>query len=297
MVLALAALMLVSTLGVGLLRAAANRSMASRHALNEAHAALVSERIEREILHWLETSPDAPRMIARPGWTLLHEHHSEMLVVHIHALDLTGRLHVGCFATDAAAGLPDPLRSALRDGALPPAARPAARDRTPTSPLLEECLDVSVLALRPPWRLFPSRADVIAGTSDEVASHWVTGYGEGALNIHSAPIPLLDAALIGHGVARRDREEAIALRQEGYPIPRSLANRIISSRRPFEQHPGAVPLTDRCRAMALLITVRGRGADRAWWIAVEHRAAPRAPRRSAHRQPAWHIVERRRIPA
>lgn len=297
MLLALAALMLISTLGVGLLRSATNRTMASRHALNEAHAGLIAERIEREILHWLETSPDALEMITQPGWTLLHEHHADLQAVHVHAMDLTGRLHFSGFTSKAAAGLPSTLQAALRDHIVPHPARAAPRDAAPPSPLLEECVDISVLERGSPWRLFPRPANVNPEAVDEYAAHWMTGLGDGGLNIHSAPVPLLAAALVGHGVARGDCEQAIALRQDGQPISGSLANRIIVSRRPFEQHSGAIPLTDRCRALALLITVRGNEPERAWWIAIEHRALPRAPRRSADRRPAWHVVERRRVPA
>lgn len=297
MLLALAALMLVSTLGVGLLRSATNRSMASRHTLDEAHAAVIAERVEHNIVHWLRNDTSAMRGALRPGWTLLHEHRSGLFAVRVHAIDLSGRLHHDMFRTDACAGLPSVLQPNLLLETPAPARSPRSNNPMPEAPLLEQRVNLPVTESESSWRWFPRRGDIQSETQAVVVSHWITVHGVGALNILTAPVTLLDAALQGHGVDAADHELLLALRQEERSIPAGLAERIVAGRRHSGRNPRAVPLTAQSDAIGVVVTVDHNGTERSTWIVFEHRAASAMSRRGGDaRSSPWRTVERRRIP-
>ncbi|MBL0922083.1 MAG: hypothetical protein IBJ10_08130 [Phycisphaerales bacterium] len=319
MLLALAALVIVVPAGVAALRSAAARALASSASLDEERARVAALSIGPALLAWAanqDGSQTAP-LRRRDGLVrILDREGQDGARIVVDAIDLSGRLHVEALGTLARSGLPRPL-----DQMTVPA--PTRREATSADPipLMPEAIAWSVRReLDATAPTFPLSGAGNADSLEPAVALWVTDHGRRqnagararpgqtptipALNIHTAPIELLRAALVGYDPA--PARSALECRERGEPIPPEVAGSLAAASRAGGRGAGEsgrswslTPLTTRSDAYGFLVAVE-RGATRVtWWIVAERsmQAARRGSMTSAGRGPAsgWTITERRRV--
>lgn len=292
LLLALVALSLLSVTGVGVLRSATNASVSSSVDSEEAAARAIVRELTPLLLGWAEEHVElwqaelgAERHETRDMskfFSILGERSAFVNDRHIaiEAIDLSGRLHVSKISTLAATGLHVDLGGALIEIGTP---------ASPGQPrLLEQHFD-------PAWPIFPKAA--AQDKSERAACLWITTHGSGALNLSTAPLSLLRAALIGLDptVSRR----IVEARRKGEPISPEDASGLVRARHAAlgdDPNGRLVPLTTRSDSFGFIVSVSA-DADglppRRWWVVA---AEVVATDRGRPRRPEWRVVEWRRIP-
>lgn len=319
MLLALAALAIVVPAGVSALRGASARAMESFSSLDEERARLAALSIGPAILAWAadQDGLDAAPTQDRAGLMRVLEHEEldgSRLVVD--AIDLSGRLHLDALGSLARAGLPAPLNQLTNP-------ERASSNRTDSDHvlLMPEAIAWSVRhELGASAESFQLSAARSSDHPEPTVALWITGHGRrqnsGAparsgqappippLNIHTAPVELLRASLVGYDPALA--RSALEHRNSGEPIPPEVAGSLAAASSAGGRGAGEsgrswslTPLTTRSDAYGFLVAVE-RGSTRAtWWIVAERatQAGRRGGAASVGRgsSTGWTITERRRV--
>ncbi|MGP1345524.1 MAG: hypothetical protein ACTS3F_02495 [Phycisphaerales bacterium] len=228
----------------------------------------------------------------RPGWQLVLDQSLDPSTeseassgmqgarVRVWLVDLSGRLHVRYHRAIVAEALPPAIAQALDPIAIDRALdrRAASRQNDAAIPLPPPMLTSLVRtgghALHPDDPASEARCA-------EALTHWVTTGGDGALNIATAPIDLLETALLGldsqHGRA------VIDARRRDLPLPPDSARALIQARErqiADDEATRLVPLTDRSTAIGLLIDVTfASHTVRSWHIVTPRPDAAQIQRR------------------
>ena len=132
-------------------------------------------------------------------WTTVLDAEQSGMRVAVRAIDCSGRLRLDLLDSAAARGLPSELKNL--DAV-------ATKDLTRTDPILLNMVSGV------PYDL-PTMHDT---EPSDTAAHWLTPFGSGALNLNTAPMPLLTAALVG--LDPRASRQILQARQTSSPIPR-----------------------------------------------------------------------------
>lgn len=318
MLLALAALAIVVPAGAAALRSASARATESSGSLDEERARLAALSIGPALLAWA-ANQDSSEAAAqdREGLTrILDREGQDGARLIVDAIDLSGRLHIDALETLARNGLPRPF-----DQLAAPAPNRANENNLEFRPLLPEAIAWSLRhELGASASSFPLPLEGSSDPQEPSVALWITGHGRQqdkgsrarpgrappipALNIHTAPVELLRAALVGYEPALA--RSALEHRERGEPIPPEIAGSLMAASsaagRGAEESQrtwSLTPLTTRSDAYGFLVAVE-RGAGRAtWWIVVERstQAGRRGGVPSAGRGPVagWTITERRRV--
>lgn len=308
LLLVIVALSIVTAAATGALRASANALSAAHRSVFEVQAEALARDMEPVLLDALregadalfpiEGDPSAPAALLRTGRGAVR--------VSVDALDLTGRLHAMHLGSLADAGLPEALQplSGSR-GSLETRRTAHGVESLPLT--LEQVIAEN--GLSPTVGGVRVHPPSLGGL--DAAALWITTRGRGALNVRTAPMPLLRAAVRGRdpGAAR----EVIDAREHGRAIPPDAVVRL--SRAPRHgagAEPRFVPLTATSDAVAFIVTIEAAGRRARWWSVAEPKRAGSVPRvvralpelnpdpsasnvRRPDQAPAWTIVERRRI--
>lgn len=271
LLLALAALVAVTTLGAAALRAATTARLVGVADRDAAEAAQLVHDLEPALLLWL----GAGAINEHPDWAPVFASVRGSVGVTVHAVDLSGRLRIDRLGTFAAMGLPQALRAADLDGLLK---RPAA-----TPALVEE---VAIAARCDAFPISSARGPALD------PAIWLTAYGDGALNVRTAPLPLLEAAL--RGADPSAARQLLVARQTGEPIPPAVLASI-QRRTAAGDADRLVALSAGSTAAAFLVTIEHGRVARRWWLVAEL-GDPRGIEESRRRaRPQWRWMERRRI--
>ena len=295
LVLSLMALSLLSVTGLGLLQTATNHVINADLVVEHAQVeALLNDLVTLAPVLVSAEDVRAPDERSLDGSVRVIDQQVGSTHVRVDRLDLSGRLYVSMLRSFAADGLPRPLndlgpRLATRSGDSRP-----AQDWT-----LDELADVLDPLQQQLVRPFP----VTPEAGQVTLADWVTPHGDGSLNIQSAPIPLLRAAL--HGLDPTASTMAISARLHGEEIPDEIARQLIVERRRLVSPTGsrAIPLATDARALAFHITISQQTTCEQWWIVLEHsiQDKTRAREGSSLRRPvdpdrgSWQVTRWRRI--
>lgn len=265
---ALAALAVVTVAAGGAVRGAADASLRSRRAAFDLRAEAFFEDARPLALAWLRAEAARPAR-ARDGFELvlslpIGPAGSERAQIRV--IDLSGRLHLGQIATTARAGLPEPLRTIDPEAAWATARSDAEAGATPES-LAEQAARISGAAHS--VAAFPrARASDGTGSNAAVVAEWLTAHGSGALNVNSAPPPLLRAALAGRDASAT--QAALAARRRGEPVP-AAAIALLTTEGGGQSVSGGgggglCRLAANSDAYGFLVSVEDGGLRRRWWI-------------------------------
>ncbi|MCA9304922.1 MAG: hypothetical protein R3B46_02025 [Phycisphaerales bacterium] len=310
LLLALLALSVVAAASISMLRTGTDASLGSRARAQSVECDLIIESITPHLLGWLSLDADdaaregEPLPALGPGLNRVMDQQHGGVRVTVDAIDLSGCLHIRYIDSFAAGGLSELLRSLGSRELQPSTTNRRADDISP--PVLPETIaglaSARAVSIDDHVDAFPSRvtADESLQASDACVVMQLTTLGDRALNVRTAPMPILEAALIG-------RDPAIAgqildLRHSGRPIPDQLIIRLAMSNEPgsregirvqdrtgknsgSEGNRGGryVPLTGASSAAGFIVTIRHKGAMRRWWVSCER----------AHE--SWAVRESRRI--
>ncbi len=332
MLLALAALAIAVPAGALALRGAASRAVESSTRLDEERARLAALSLGPALLRWAseQEGSGASAPVGADGSVRILEQPAtgaEGSRVVVDAIDLSGRLHIDALGTLGRNGLPPPLDQLSPAPALGPAPSPAPGitsmlpDRGEgDAPLYPEAMAW--------WALdragavvssFPTRSDAEERDLAPSVVHWLAGPGHGAaadrrrraaqparptaLNIRTAPIELLRAALVGYDPALA--RTAMACRERGEPIPAEVVGSLVAaSGRATPTGAMSVsggggggwvrtPLTARSAAYGFIVSVERAGGRVSWWVVAER--SPPGARRTDPALGGWTITERRRV--
>lgn len=319
LLIAVVAVSIVTVGTVGALRSSASGLAASGGAVFEAQAEALARDLEPIALALLTEKGDALFASAPDPSGLvevLRDGRGGMAIM-VQALDLSGRLHIAHLRSFAGDGLPEPLQ-ALRASA-PRSAGPSSAGGT-LSQTFSAAGGGADLSRVTEW---PAHAVRRRSDRDPTsAAMWLTEHGSGALNIATAPIELVRAALRGRGRDPGAARQVLLARERGEQVPADAVAGL-------NARPGAgglgerlVELTTTSDAVALVISVESGGRLARWAIVVEAGGAPRRrdanadtyrrplptfregadpPPEQARKRPAasstgrWSVVERRRI--
>lgn len=329
MLLVLVAIAIVVPAGAAALRLASMRASESSDALDEERARIAALVIEPALLAWAsdpernaplrpEMSDEVAPSIDPSGFVrVLELSQSDGTCLVVDAIDLSGRLDIEMLDSLARNGLPPPLGQLTSQDFRPPGrsnealvypeAISAAATKKSGSfvhawPRREGDRSAAAIWLRGIDRARPDQQ----GASPESTE-------QSSVNIHSAPIELLRAALVGYdpGLARA----AIEHRERGERIPQEIAASLVaasrrgSSGRSFADGSRLTPLTDKSDAYGFLVTWERGPVRTSWWIVAE-RGAPPVTRPDGRSQPGpraasrgtngrsltgWWVSERRRV--
>ena len=319
MLLALAALAIVVPAGVAALRGASNRAVESSTSLDEERARLAALSIGPALLAWAANQDNSEAAAQdREGLRrILDRDGQDGARLIVDAIDLSGRLHVDALGTLARNGLPRPFDQL----AVPKSNRAADSSSLKALPLMPEAIAWTVRhELGASASSFPLSGTGSGDHPEPIVALWITGHGRQqnngararpglapptpAINIHTAPIELLRAALVGYDPALS--RSALECRERGEPIPPEVADSLTAASSAAARGAGErgrtwslTPLTTRSDAYGFLVAAE-RGAGRAtWWIVAERsmQAGRRGGVASAGRGPVtgWTITERRRV--
>lgn len=306
LLMALLALSIVSAAAVAMLRAGTDASLAARSRGQQAQCEVIIESLTPYLVEWLSTPPkaeerdttkqssDEPARLG-PGMNTVMNRDFRAMQVKVDAIDLSGCLHTRHLDAFAADGLTEPLR-VLRAADFDSKSVFRRRPRTEPDipPVLAEAMAVLAAqragGTRTPIDAFPPRDETENAQTLTVAEQ-LTSLGDGALNVRTAPLPILEAAL--HGRDPSAAAQLLDLRRAEQPIPDQL---IASLSRPAEADRSSardepdryVPLTGRSSAVGFLIRIDLGGSLRRWWIACELVSNQNKPAR-------WIVRESRRI--
>lgn len=258
LVLALIALSLFSVVGVTILAHAHQAGARATLDRREREGVALAFDAEEIVLDWLEAHASeafsaGPLAGPRHDPSALQDvltADRDQWHLRVRVIDLAGRLHTRHLGSRVALGLP-PALDGLAFGEQ--ATRWAQRGDAPVG--------LCAIAHAAAVPAVPAARDgslAPAGPEAAAAIGWVTGYGEGALNARTAPLPLLRRAL--HGLPREAADEIIRSRSVGEPVPEHALSRAVQTRAEQIADPGpgtvAVPLTGRPGPVAALIHVR-----------------------------------------
>ncbi len=322
LLIALVAVSIVTVGTVGALRSSASGLAASGGAMFEAQAEALARDLEPIALALLTDKGDALFTSAPDPSGLvevLRDGRSGVSIT-VQALDLSGRLHIAHLRSFAGDGLPAPLQ-ALRAS--------ASRSREPSeaSVSVTEALSAAAeagadLLSVTEWPTHAARPHSLGDPTP--AAMWLTERGGGALNIATAPIELVRAALRGRGRDPGAARQVLLARERGEPVPADAVARLNARPQAGGIEERLVPITTTSDAVALLISVESGGRLARWVIVVEAGGGPRrrggdaetyrrplpafseptdpAPDQAGKRQRSvaastgrWSVVERRRI--
>lgn len=314
---ALVCLSVVSLAGVSLLRLAFDASMTARRDAAVREAETLAADAENIALAWLASGAGAgtsgaggggfgaiPDGVDRSGFVRIASLHDDALTLTIDAIDLSGRLHVSHLRDHPRLRAALPLAYQGLDDAslqrLATTARPAARAgrlaaAADPAPLLRE---IVAMTGRADAREFSPLGEVTAaGSLGESACEWLTTRGGAphALNVNTAPLQLLEAALAGRDPAAAAR--ALAARQEGKPVPPDARAALALTR--GRSGEALVPLSSSSSTAGFLVTVRIHSTTTRWWIVAEPAPGSRTSGGGAGASGGgggggWLVVERRR---
>lgn len=290
---ALIAVVTVSTLAVGALQRSVNGSTEAELLLRSKQARLLVEDFTPQLLEWAaEDGSDVINASDDPaGWVPIFESDSGALKVRIHAIDCCGRLHIDRIDTFARLGLPHEIQRLSSSNGL----KPKFRDAPDLQPLLETL--ASSLSGQERISTFPdpARSGDLAETI--YLADWITTQGDGALNVNTAPIPLLRAAL--RGLDPEAARSILGLRESGEPIPAAL---IRSTDRDQKDSAKRVPLTTTSSAIGFIVTTTELSSRHRWWIVAERLSRAKSQGSTGQTYGAdpsaigaWRITERRKI--
>lgn len=293
LLLALLAVSLLSVTGVGLVRTATNHAVSSDLTTERAQAESLLMDIAAMFPSLMTSDDTRPAGEIQPGEAVrVLDRRIEHLHVWVDRHDLSGRLHLSQVSTFAAQGLPSAL-----DG-LGAAINKQERTQEETQSMTLE----QIIALLPAHDQVGVRAFTGHESDAVVLSDWVTPHGDGTLNIQTAPIALLRAAL--QGLDPTAANDAIAHRLRGEAIPASLARQLITERRRRATPTGstrAIPLSTNTRAVAFHVTIEQQSTIEQWWIVLEPRDDKSEPAtgwslvRPIDPKASWQITRWRRI--
>lgn len=223
-------------------------------------------------------------------------------------IDLAGRAHVrhaGAFAADA---IPVSIANAIDREAVDRAIERRASQQQEPSPLPPPLLE-SLLRRGTPVANFPSDPDQKTESETALTTWWTT-HGSGSLNIATAPLPILEAALLG--LDPLHTSAVLDARRAGQPPPATSTAALIQARSrqiADEDATRLIPLTDRSDAVGVLVeTTFASHINRTWFVLTppgtnENRTAQQQLRRRGNRpvestesSPPWQIVLRQTIP-
>ncbi len=297
LLMALLVLSVVSAVSVSILRAGADASLSSRARVQRLECRLLIEALAHRLLSALseidQSSEDHPRI--GPGINDLLEEVIGETRITVRAIDLSGRLHVRSLDSFAAGGLDgSPLRL-LRAADF--ATLTNTKDDDP--PVLEETIAALASGRSgEPVNAFPSRhsegpSEQNRGEADASVAMLLTGHGDGGLNVRTAPLPILEAALHGRDPAAAHR--LLDLRRAGAPIPDSVVNALSGPARSAgtageQDHDRFVPLYGVSNAVGFIVAIEHPGALRRWWLVAER--GQRGHRNGAN---GWTLRSARRI--
>ncbi|MCB9848561.1 MAG: hypothetical protein H6814_09120 [Phycisphaeraceae bacterium] len=293
LLIALLVLVTVSTLTVGAIRAAFDGSAEVNQMLQLRQVDSLVDDLAPPLLEW--AARDADGWIASQddpsGWAPVFQAESDGLMVRVHAIDCSGRLRVDRLGTFAGLGLPSEIQR-LRVGHV---SAPEFGDLKNLRPLLESF--AGSLASPHVVAAFPGWFGEAPPHDRAVLVEWVTTHGDGALNVATAPLPLLQAALRGLDPAAV--REILRRRRDGEPIPRSL---IQTPDRDEQSGAKRVRLTTSSSAIGFMISAESRGVRLRWWVVAERLPADQldgsigvAYNADKNTIGAWRITESRRI--
>lgn len=295
---ALVCLSVVSLAGVSLLRLAFDASMTARRDAAVREAETLAADAEHAVLAWLAAGGGGggfggiPDGVERSGFVRIASVSDGALTLTLDAIDLSGRLHASHLRGHPRLRAALPLAYQGLDDAslqrLATTARPAARAGRAAAAADPALLLREVVAMtgRADAREFPPLGEVTAaGSLGDSACEWLTTRGGAphALNVNTAPLPLLEAALAGRDPAAAAR--ALAARQEGKPVPPDALAALARAR--GRSGEAIVPLTASSSAAGFLVTVRVPSTTTRWWIVAE-------PAPGSRTSGGWSVVERRR---
>lgn len=289
LLLALAALSVVGTLGAGALIRAQDAVSTVQFSLADVQSRLALDSAEGILVQWIADSDSSFASMQWPadGFAGVLKSGNGELSITVDAIDLSGRLHAARLESFAMRGLPSKLQSidalearrlveSLRHEELAPTLEQIAAMRSTFSP------DAFI-------RVFPLEASTL---NEPALCQWLTTQGSGALNLHSAPPALLRAAL--HGLNPTQARRAVAARQSGERVEDAVASALIAERNRTSARSGRasrhIPLTTTSSAIGFLIRVEQAGRVERWWLAAEP-----TPNQEAAQPAAWRVMERRRI--
>jgi len=290
---ALIVVMSVSTLAVGLLQRSLNGTTESEFLLRSTRARLLADDLTPMLLEWAaaETDNVFRDADAPESWVSVFESNAGEVSIQVHAIDCSGRLHTDRLDTFARLGLPSQLQR-LRHASV---RAPGFKDAPNLQPLLETY--ASELTNQQPIAIFPDLFDQATQADQPVLTRWITTHGDGALNVNTAPVPLLQAAL--RGLDPSTAREILALRKAGEAVPASLIQTRSGDTNDSSKQ---LRLTTTSSAVGFIVTVSDRSSRHRWWIVAERLAGsqPQGPLGAAYGANAntigaWRITERRRI--
>ncbi len=289
----LVVVMSVSTLAVGLLQQAQSGSTASEFNTRSTQARLLVTDLTPRLLEWAAAETDSVFRAADDpsGWVPVFETDTGSLAIRIDAIDCSGRLRIDRLSTFARMGLPAPLQqlqvNQIRE--------PNFKETKELRPLLESFANHT--PDRSAIEAFSKSHTSTAQPGTIVLADWVTTHGSGALNITTAPLPLLKAALRSQDPS--SAREILALRESGGPIPPSLIQQSSNSASDSSKR---LTLTTTSSAVGFILTVTDHGSEQRWWIVAEQLTASqlRGALSAAYGADvsaisSWRITERRRI--
>lgn len=289
LLMALLALSVVSAVSVSMLRAGADASLSAHARVQRLECRLLIETLVPHLLKALSeidrSSEEHPGI--GPGLITLLEESSGDARATVRAIDLSGRLHVRSLDSFAAGGLDGSPLQLLRSADFTTTTNIKVDD----PPVLEETIAALVSERSgEPVDAFPSRRDGGTNRSADAVAMLVTGYGDGRLNVRTAPMPILEAALHGRDPAASHR--LLDLRRAGAPIPDAAVNALGGPDRHAgnaggQDHDRFVPLTGVSSAVGFIVAIEHPGALRRWWLVAE-----RGQRGSAN---GWMLRTARRI--
>ena len=290
---ALIALAMVATLAVGALQRSVNGSTASRVMSGSRQAARLVDDCTPVLLGWAAT--EAAGVIAQvedpSRWIPVFDSHEVKTRVQIHAIDCSGRLRTDRLDTFARLGLPAGLQR-LNNAAI---TVPLFREASGLRPLLETY--AAALSDRAAINVFSDPTSEYDPVGQDYLADWITTHGGGALNVNTAPIQLLRAALLGLDPA--DARKVLESRQAGEPVPASLLRSLDDNRTDDTRR---LRLSTTSDAYGFLVTIAEGSARQRWWIVAERSTSSRSgstPGKTYGADPAdigsWRITERRRI--
>lgn len=273
LLIALVAVSIVSVGTVGALRSSASGLAASGGAVFEAQAEALARDVEPIALALLTEKGDALFASAPDPSGLVEVLRDGRggVGITVQALDLSGRLHIAHVRSFAGDGLPEPLQALMASA--PRSAGPSSAG-VPLSETLSAAAGAGAdLSSVTEW---PAHAPRLHPEGDPTpVAMWLTEHGSGALNIATAPIELVRAALRGRGRDPGAARQVLLARERGDQVPADAVAKL--NARPQAGGIGErfVPLATTSDAVALVITVESGGRVARWAIVVEAGAKPR----------------------
>lgn len=280
MILVLLAVLVLSGAGLTLVRTSASFSNLARHELFERRSRITANDLREVLVAWVDQRSSSG---GKQSGTEELQLSIDGCDIEVETVDLAGCLHAKYLA--GASSLLYSLPSEFHTLSIPKAYASLDWEKAipEERPTLEE--------------LSSSNSFYIWGTQGDARSprlcQWITTAGRGSLNIHTAPLDLLSAAMTAAEVEASDARRVIKARSENHAIDPTVAARaVIVAQQAHRTNGKVIPLTTREGPWGFLVTVKEDRQQARWWVEVEevrakHTSTPR------HR---WKVTQFRRVP-